>query len=286
MKSFPKLLICLLTTLGPALHAETIPLTPYIQTGRTVHAIINGQAGTFLFDTGGGLSLLTPAFAAKIGCIPWGQVTGHQMSGKRIDAQRCNDISLQFGALKTTMDGIGVFDFEKLLPPDAPHIDGSLALDLFDDKVVMFSQSRNVLTVLNTLPKTLQDCASIPVHVVREAAGFALTVSLPVRTPSGTAWFEMDSGNVSPYTLVNKAIAASLGMRPVIRAPQTTALTLDDGHTISLKTIVDDLVIDGNLGTNFLVGHDVVIDIKARRGWIMPAVRNAESPASCVWPGA
>lgn len=286
MKSFPTLLIFALAALAQSVHAETIQLTSYIKTARTVHAVINGQSGTFLFDTGGGLSVLTPAFAAKISCRPWGQLTGHQMSGKRLDAQRCNDVVVRFGDLESNMDGIGVFDIQKLLPPDAPQIDGSLALDLFNDKVVMFSQSRNVLAVLDTVPASLQRCASIPVHVVREAEGFALTVSLPVRTPDGTAWFEMDSGNVSPFTLVNRIIAASLGMRAVVRAEQTSVLTLGDGKIVSLKTLVDDLVIDGNLGTNFLAGHDVAVDIKARRAWIMPVPKSDGASASCVWTDA
>ena len=281
MKFIPALLALALTTLSPAVPAETIQLTPFIQTARTVHAVINGQAGTFLFDTGGGLSLLTPAFAKKIGCQPWGQITGHQMSGKRLDTQRCNDVAVRFGAMEVKMDGVGVFDFQKLLPPDAPQVDGSLALDLFDDKVVAFSQSRNVLTVLEAVPTALQRCASMPVHVVREASGFALTVSLPVRTSSGTAWFELDSGNASPYTLVNHTIATALGMQPALQDKSQAVLTLGDGQAVTLKTLVLDLVIDGNLGTNFLADYDVTVDLKARRAWIVPVKKSAQAPAAC-----
>lgn len=39
----------------------------------TVRATVNGQQGLFLFDTGGGITYVDPAFAGKTGCEPWGQ---------------------------------------------------------------------------------------------------------------------------------------------------------------------------------------------------------------------
>ena len=34
----------------------TIPLEPYLRAQATVHAVVNGKPGTFLFDTGEGVS--------------------------------------------------------------------------------------------------------------------------------------------------------------------------------------------------------------------------------------
>lgn len=75
-------------------------------------------------------------------------------------------------------------------------------------------------------------------------------------------------------------------MRAVVRAEQTSALTLGDGKSVSLKTLVDDLIIDGNLGTNFLAGNDVAVDIKAQRAWIMPVSKSADALAACIWNDA
>ncbi len=61
----------------------TIPLQPYL----------NGQPGTFMFDSGQGVSSFSPAFAAKVGCRPWGRTTGFRMSGERLDNQHCDNIT-------------------------------------------------------------------------------------------------------------------------------------------------------------------------------------------------
>lgn len=263
--------LALYTVLSSA-HAQTIDLQPFMQTGSTVHAVVNGQAGNFMFDTGGGISIITPEFARKIGCRPWGQITGFRMSGERLDSTRCDEIAVRIGPVSAHVDSVGVVDLKKLLPPGT-DLDGSLALDLFDDKVVAFSQARRTLTVTQTVPAALAACPSVPLRLVRVAEGLSLTVDLPVRTRAGMLWFEMDSGNLSPYTVVNQAIATHVGLQADAKTPQTVALTLADGTTFSSPATVMNMILDGNLGTRFLARHDVTLDLPHKRAWIVPAGR-------------
>jgi hypothetical protein len=58
---------CLAQSEAPA---ATIPLQPYLRAQAVVHAVVKGQPGTFLFDTGVGVSNFTPAFVKKIDCRP------------------------------------------------------------------------------------------------------------------------------------------------------------------------------------------------------------------------
>ena len=51
-------------------HAAAIPLEAYLAGQSAVRATVNGQPGLFLFDTGEGVTTISPAFAAKIGCSP------------------------------------------------------------------------------------------------------------------------------------------------------------------------------------------------------------------------
>jgi hypothetical protein len=37
----------------------------------TMRAKVRGHEGTFVFDTGGGVTYLSPDFAQTIGCKPW-----------------------------------------------------------------------------------------------------------------------------------------------------------------------------------------------------------------------
>lgn len=261
--------VTLCTALSSA-HAQTIALQPFMQTGLSVHAVINGQAGNFMFDTGGGISIITPEFARKIGCRPWGQVTGFRMSGERLDSERCDGIAVQVGAVGAQVDSVGVVDLKKLLPPGT-DVDGSLALDLFADKVVAFSQTRRTLTVTDAVPEALQACASVPLRLVRVAEGLSLTVDVPVRTRAGTLWFEMDSGNLSSYTVVNQAVAKHVGLQADAKRQQTVALTLADGTAFSSPATLMPMILDGNLGTRFLAQYDVTVDLPHKRAWIVPA---------------
>jgi hypothetical protein len=70
-----------------------IPLEPYLRAQAVARAIVNGQSGTFLFDTGEGVSSFSPAFAEKTGCRPWGRISGFRMSGERLDNKHCDNIT-------------------------------------------------------------------------------------------------------------------------------------------------------------------------------------------------
>jgi hypothetical protein len=58
-----------------------IPLESYLGTQTPVRLNVGGHEGLFLFDTGEGVSTITPQFAAAIGCTPWDQVTVATLRG-------------------------------------------------------------------------------------------------------------------------------------------------------------------------------------------------------------
>lgn len=150
----------------------------------TLHAVVAGHPGVFVFDSGGGVSNITPELAAQIGCKPWGQVSGFQMSGNRLDMQRCDKI----GSHRVHRETLGVFDLNKLLPTgSSERIDGTLGLDLFDGKVVSFSYASRTLTVLDKagVEALSKRAKPVPIHLVRDAEGLALTINLPVRITAG-----------------------------------------------------------------------------------------------------
>lgn len=108
----------------------------------------------------------------------------------------------------------------------------------------------------------------MPVHLVRDAEGLALTVNLPVLTSAGTAWFEMDSGNTSSLVLVNKPLAPLFQMKPEGKDASSVSLNLEDGTAFTGEARVLDLILDGNLGTSFLASHDVTIDLPHQTAWV------------------
>jgi hypothetical protein len=273
MKSFAALLVVLSCVIAPFAHAQrstTIILNPAPHGILKVRASILGREGTFLFDSGGGVSSLSPQFAAAIGCHPWGQITGFRMTGDRLDMQRCDHVSFALAGRSFPAGTVGVFDISKYLPPETGPVDGTIALDLFADQAFTLSYAGHFLRILDQ-PGLLQESKalhSMQVHIVRDAEGLALTVNLPVVTPAGTAWFEMDSGNTSNLVLVNKALAPLCQMKSEGKETSSGTFQLEDGTTFTGDARVLDLILDGNLGASFLSRHDVTLDLAHHTAWI------------------
>ena len=241
----------------------------------TVHASIAGHEGTFLFDTGGGVSYITPEFAAKAGCKPWGQISGFRMTGERLDMPHCDGLSVRLGGYESAPGTLGVFDATKVMPPAMRGIDGALALDLFASHQVSFSYSRHLLNVLtpSQLVRNTAGQSSMPIHLVRDSEGLALTVDVPVPTAEGTAWFEVDSGNNSSWVLVGKHLAGLFQLNPEGKTPEPLTLHLADGASYTGPARVLNLILDGNLGTSFLAGYDVTLDLANAKAWVTPVVK-------------
>ena len=233
-----------------------------------LQATVGGHRGTFLFDSGSGISSVSPEFAALIGCQPWGQITGFQMSGERIDMQRCNHLTFDFGNKSLQAQAVGVFDVSKYIPAEVGHVDGTIALDLFADQVFTLSYGGHSLQLLNDKDISRRDPKlRMPVHIVRGAEAFALSVDLPVQTTAGTAWFEMDSGNTSPFVIINGPLAA-LFQLPADAKKAPVKVTLGDGSLFEGEARVRKLILDGNLGVSFLATHDVTVDVPHAAAWV------------------
>ena len=77
--------------------AQIIPLHREADGALSVEGSIKGRHGTFLFDSGWGLSAVTPGMADRIGCHPWGQVTGFRAIGERVTSAQCQPATVTLG---------------------------------------------------------------------------------------------------------------------------------------------------------------------------------------------
>ena len=64
-------------------------LDPYVGSFVTISMTVNGQEATMLFDSGGGVTAITPNLAKRVDCDPYGKLVGHRMSGERVEFQKC-----------------------------------------------------------------------------------------------------------------------------------------------------------------------------------------------------
>ena len=251
-----------------------IPLSLYLgQIPSFTVRVADGDA-TFLLDTAGGVTAITPQLAARIGCEPWGQITGYRMRGERVDTPRCDGVGLALpGDVAVTVPTAGVWDLAKILPKDAPPLAGSLALDAFAGRALTLdlAAGRLVLETPASLRARIAHSTEVPVRLDRSASGLALTPLVAVETARGRLWMELDCGS-DGAVIVGRHAAALLHLDPAATGAQRVSLRLAGGGiTVEDKALVADLILDGNLGVPVLRRWIVTLDLAASRLWIAPA---------------
>jgi hypothetical protein len=193
------------------------------------------------------------------------------MTGERVTMTRCDGVRVEAGERASVRPTMGVFDLMALLPKEAPVVDGLLGLDIFDGQAITLDQNRKVIVIETPASLARRAAAGrpLPIRVVRDAQGFALTVDAGVMTANGLAWMELDTGNFGGF-IIGEHIAPLFGLDPKSRATQQATLTIA-GIAAQGDADVRDLIMDGNIGQRFLRHWLVTLDLRHSRAWIAPA---------------
>lgn len=282
------LLICLYLTIAatnlfaahPANAPLVIQLTPHPggTLMMTMHAKVNGQEGNFVFDTGAGVSYVSPEFAQKVGCKPWGKLTGYTLVGQRLDMQRCDGLTFDVQGQRFGASTSGVFDLMKFMPPNVPKVDGSIGLDIFEGHALTLSLASKELVVETptSLAARAKRAKQVPIRFVREAGGAALTIFVAVPTTAGTAWMEIDCGN-GGANVIGKHLAELMKLDPNKKEPQLAHFFTAGGVPVDgMARVNDTLIMDGNIGTRFLIDWDLTLDLSKGQAWLAPAKNQAK----------
>lgn len=237
--------------------------------GETMEASIDGRAGAFLFDTGWGVTAVTPTVAAAIGCTPWGQLTGFRAIGERVDFPHCDRATLRVGRTDLSVPTLAVVDIMHYLASSPVTYTGAIGLDAFVGRTVTISLRRGELAIETptSLRARLLHARPVPIRLVRDVEGAALTVNLGIPTARGSVWMELDTGNEGP-TMVGRHIAALLGLDPKVEDPQAIHAEVVPGIELSGDAIVRDLIMDGDLSARFLERWDLTLDLQRNRAWL------------------
>lgn len=278
MKRVAAALLGLVLASTPALAAPPpespviIPLKPYLGELWSLEAVVSGREGLFLLDTAGGLTVVSPVEAKATGCKAWGQLTGFRMRGDRADMPRCDAVAVTVQGTKLEVPSAGVFDIGRLLPADAPPLAGSLALDAFAGRAVTLdlAHRRLIIETPTSLAARIRGAMEVPVRFSREVGGLSLTPMIPVESPAGRAWMELDSGSDGPV-IVERHVAAPLGLNPNVKTSQPLDARIAGGVPLRSPALVQDLILDGNIGLQVLARWRVTLDLAHQRLWIAPA---------------
>lgn len=249
---------------------KVIPL--YLFQGKqfTVDATVGGAKRTFLFDTGEGITMISPSVARDNGCLPWGNITGFRMTGERMDVPRCDNVEFDFSGRRYTAPTTMVFDLGKI-DPDTAKLDGAIGLDLFAGQTItiQFASRKVVIETAQSAVERVRKGIEVPIRLSRPSEGAALDVNIGVETSRGHAWMELDSGNAGPTIFVSPQIAPLLGLRSDTREPQVITATIAPGVVFAGNArVFPDMIMDGNIGMQFMSKRDLTLDLRAGRAWV------------------
>lgn len=258
-----------------------IKLSAYQEKQFSVKAIVAGKERTFLFDTGEGITMISPQVAADLGCEPWGNIVGFRMLGERFDAPRCDAVKFDIASSTFKVPNTIVYDLAKISGADAPPIDGAIGLDMFAGRTItleMFSK-RLIIETDKSAERRMKAGIEVPLRISRSEGG-ALDVNLGVRTDRGLLWMELDSANAGPTVFVAPAVAALLNLDAKTRQPQAVKLDFGSGLTFEGKArVFPDMIIDGNIGMQFLSNRVITLDLKNSRAWVSSVITSSSQPA-------
>ena len=253
--------------ISSALAPQTIKLERFRKALWKVNVTVKGKTGDFLFDTGGGITLLAEEFSKGIECTFWGRFTGYNMFGKQGGGQYCSDVQLSSRGVDLVPVNLGRMSFDGMFPGDkAP--DGLLSLDSFDGKVITIDQKAATITLETekSLKKRIRTMKEFPMRISRECSGRCLSAFLGVKTPSGMTWLNIDTG-AGGVSIFSKEYAPLFGLASEEKG-QEIDFPLDGTIRITGPAMVTDMIMDGNLGQPFLSKYMITLDLKNGRIWL------------------
>lgn len=258
---------------------EVIKLQRFRKALWKVHLTVKGKEGDFLFDTGGGQTLLTDSFLSGIDCHFWGRSTGYNMFGKKGEGPHCDNVELAAGGVRLTPVSVGKIDFGDQFPGDkAP--DGLLSLDAFDGRAITIDQAAATLTIETpeSLVKRTRSMQELPARVSRECSARCLSVFAGVPTKEGMTWLILDSG-AGGVSLISRDHAAIFGLDPAAKE-QRLKFEAAPGVPIDSPVMIADMIMDGNLGQPFLSQYLVTFDLAHEKMWFAPNAAKSNAVAA------
>lgn len=262
---------------GSALAAEPIVLKmePW-RRAVAVRAEVGGKERLFQFDTGGGVTIISPALAKELGCEKGARLVGYRMTGDKLDTPRCDNVAVTIGGHRFNAPVVGVYETGQLAAKEAAGtVDGLIALDIFAGRTITldFAGGRIILETPDSARDRQAKGIELPARLGRDISGRAIAVYVDVPSRLGTLAFELDSGNGGTI-LVGKTYARALGFDPN-KGPVPGKFDIGHGITAQGMIFPAGITLDGNLGMPFLKDYLVTLDLDRGRVWL---ARNPTPP--------
>ncbi|MBX3381321.1 MAG: retropepsin-like domain-containing protein [Phycisphaeraceae bacterium] len=253
--------------------AQEIVLSPYAGSLRTMKARCGGKDRTFLFDTGGGASILSAKVATELGRKQFGRATAFRHDGGRMDVPRVGPMDLTVGSFTRTGE-FGVLNLDELLM-GLPPIDGILSLETFEGRIITLDLGADRLWIETpeSAAARTKDAKELTARMSRPAGGAGLDIFVAIHATNGPMWFELDSGSVAPVLIAPHA-AAELGIQDLNQTtPQQVNLNIDGLGIVPCEAQRKEMIYDGLLNAAFCADHAITFDLANGRVWAKSVVQ-------------
>ncbi|MDT0676741.1 retropepsin-like aspartic protease [Autumnicola musiva] len=284
-----KLITYILILFTSLSYSQQIPKQvniPFTQTPNghiIIPATINGVEGSFIFDTGAGINLLTKKFADKITDLKETNhfYTGHRATGEEIKSDLWNSKYLEIGNFKIKNEIFAVYDLEFPL-------DGLISLTPFKDRQITIDFKNKILSIeseksLNELitqkdfemPLQISNDREIKIGIsTKVTLNDKLSLNVGLDSGAGFDVYRFNSEYMELLDIDSTKIHSEF--KPSIFKPEegnsyyytNLAELTDSSKNVSVKdfkaTFIDGLIYEGIMGINW-IGEMITIDIPNKR---------------------
>jgi hypothetical protein len=247
----------------------TIPFTRGAGHLRTIKVHVGGDSADYLFDTGGGVNVISPQDSALLGCTPGGRGFGVRLTGEVLSGRTCANVTLGVGPFRVTTDA-GVMDLAKLLGPGAPQVRGLVSLEAFQDRALTLdlAHERMIVETPASMAARVRHMTPLPMRLATGEHGGQLTVYVGLRARNGAMlWFEWDSEN-NASTLVSPEALALLGGDSTSRVSDLPVTVAPGVEVVVPMMRKANMIHDGVLSAGFMERAVWTVDLAHGKLWV------------------
>lgn len=248
-----------------------IDLDDYFRTLKSIKVEIEGKTYTFLFDTGGGISLISPAIASEINKSGYGNFVGFRMSGEKIETKLCDSVFIKIGENEFFHPYIGIFDIMRILPEGFKRVDGLISLKTFENEKISlnFKENKLILETEKSLYKRIEKMTLVASRFANGSSGMELNIFTGILFKDHYWWFLFDTGNIA-QAKISDTTAKEWGIMPKNERDTSDIgefVFVMAGDSISAPTIIDHIIYDGALSFDLIQQSDFTISFKEEKIW-------------------
>lgn len=261
----------LILVIRSAYSQTEIILEKYFKTLKSIKVEIEGKTYEFLFDTGGGITFISPSIVKEMNKAVYGNFVGFRMSGEKIESKLCDSVYIKIGGSNFFHSYVGVFDIMSLLPGEFKQVDGLISLKTFENEKISLNLMDNKLIVESeeSFINKIKNMDLVKSQFASGPSGRELYIFTGILFKHHYWWFLFDTGNIA-QTKISDNTAREWGINPknISESSSIGEFTfVIAGDSISTPTAVDKIIYDGALSYHFICQSEYTISLKDEKIW-------------------